>query len=147
LRVAEQVFDIFGFRGFGDEHPWFSALCAPMKSRVPDKGIPPERASRHDRAHGSRRLPRSMSRNLDFNKRRQALKAFCGLSCNDFLCWQNHDQQTPQGHSKESAHSLKSMQATAEGGGRKLKEAANYPPPSAVPRPPSPRVTSTRSIR
>lgn len=48
------------------------------------------------------------SRNLDFSSPRQALKVFRDPDWTDIFTGINHDQQTPQGHAKESAHSLKS---------------------------------------
>jgi hypothetical protein len=46
--------------------------------------------------------------NLDFSNQRHELEAFRRCSFDEFRCWQNHDLHTRQGHSKESAQSLKS---------------------------------------
>src|SRR4051812_16287002 len=48
--------------------------------------------------------------NLDFSNQGRVLKAFRPHGFTEISCWQNHDQHTRQGHSKESAHSLKSKQ-------------------------------------
>src|SRR4051812_43098956 len=95
-----------------------------------------------------------MCLNLDFSNQRQGLKAIHGCRLYEISCWQNHDLHTRQGHSKESAQSLKSAE-----GGRWSAERGRKPiafPRSALPLPPSPLhahfssvfcVIRTRSIR
>jgi hypothetical protein len=62
------------------------------------------------------------SRNLDFNSRRQGLKVFGHRPGKDIFRPANHDQQTPQGHAKESAYSLKSDGMP----GKRLSRLAQY---------------------
>jgi hypothetical protein len=85
------------------------------QSRVGDEGMNQARARPFAGARSvglDARRQEFASRNLDFSKWPQPLKVFGDHTGKDIFFLANHDQQTPQGHAEESAHSLKS-----EGGG------------------------------